>query len=257
MLILFDVGNTAVKYGIYQGSRFQAHGFVKINDIPKFVKKLTKSGKNNLINIVISSVVPKISDILKKEFGRIPKAKLWFLGQNLPISIKHRYQNIKKLGMDRIVNVYGALRMYKPPLAVLDFGTAITLDYVSAKGVFEGGMIIPGPETALKALSDKAALLPKNLVFPKKHKAFLGRSTKDCMESGILEGYGALTEGLIRRTKDKYGSKVRVIATGGLSEVIKTYSQGIDILDPHHSIKSLLILFKDFSNCHPERKCSE
>ena len=147
--------------------------------------------------------------------------------------------------MDRKVNIYGAIRMYRLPLLVIDYGTAITFDYIDPKGVFRGGMIIPGPETSYRALGEKAALLPKGLSLPKKARSFLGRNTRDCMESGILEGYGAMTDELILRFRKRYGKNLRVLATGGFAGVIAPYAKHIDIVDPKHSIKSLLALWRE------------
>ena len=245
MVILLDIGNTAVTYGHYSRGRFHSFGYVIYNDIPKIFKKWSKSGALNNSNIVIGSVVPKITYIIKKSLERERTAKLWVVGENLPLAIKHRYFNFKRLGADRVVNIYGALKMYKPPLLMIDFGTAVTADYISAKGVFEGGMIIPGPETAFQALIEKAALLPKKIRLPKTRQSFLGRSTYECISSGILEGYGSMTDELICRFKNHFGKKIRVIATGGFAIHLKPYVHHFDILDSRHSIKSLLILFKD------------
>ena len=135
--------------------------------------------------------------------------------------------------------------MYKLPILIIDYGTAITFDYVDAKGVFKGGMIVPGPETALRALGQRAALLPKNLRLPRRTASFLGRNTRECMESGILEGYGAMTDELIRRFRSRYGENLRVLATGGFAGHIRPYAKNIQIVDPKHSIKSLLALWRE------------
>jgi type III pantothenate kinase len=135
--------------------------------------------------------------------------------------------------------------MYRLPMLVIDYGTAITFDYINAKGVFLGGMIIPGPETAYRALGQRAALLPKGLPLPKKSKSFLGRDTRRCMESGILEGYGAMTDELVLRFRKRYGKNLRVLATGGFAEVLRPYTKHLDIIDPKHSIKSLLALLRE------------
>lgn len=148
--------------------------------------------------------------------------------------------------MDRIVNIYGALRMYKPPFIIVNFGTAMTVDYVSKKRIFEGGMIIPGPEIAFQALIQRAALLPKKLRLPYKRSSFLGRTTFDCMSSGILEGYGSMTYELIRRFKRRFGSDIPIIATGGFAPHLRPYAHCFDLVDDRHSIKSLLIIFKDY-----------
>jgi type III pantothenate kinase len=135
--------------------------------------------------------------------------------------------------------------MYRLPIIVIDYGTAITVDYIDSKGIFQGGMIIPGPETAYRALGQRAALLPKKLTFPKKARSFIGRGTQECMESGILEGYGAMTDELIARFRKRYGKNLRVLATGGFAGVIRPYTKHVDSIDPRHSIKSLLALFRE------------
>lgn len=248
MIILFDIGNTALTYGVYEGGRLLSFGSVLHNNIPKLIKNCLKSGGNNNLNIIISSVVPKITRMIKKFVKNKKHLKLWVAGENLPIPIKHNYNNFKQLGVDRAVNLYGALRIHRPPMLIIDYGTAVTFDYLSAKGVFEGGMIIPGPEISFQALLERAALIPKSIRLPKKSSSFLGRTTYDCIRSGILEGYGAMTDGLIARFRKRFGKKLRVIATGGFVGHLAPYCQSLDIKDPKHSLKSLLILFKDYQN---------
>lgn len=248
MLILLDIGNTAVTYGVYRGRKLSAFGSILFDSIPYFIDKNHKSGMSvDNINIVISSVVPKNTDFLKTLISKKnpKKFKIWIAGGNLPIPIRHRYKP-GKLGTDRAVNIYGALRLYKPPLLILDYGTAITFDYVSRSGVFEGGMILPGPEIGFQALIKRAALLPKKARLPRKAASFIGRDTYECMRSGILEGYGALSDGLIERFRERYGKNLKVIATGGFASVLRPYTRLMDITDPKHSIKSLFTLFTDF-----------
>ncbi len=244
-VLLLDIGNTAVTCGEYQGGRFLTFGSFKNYDIPQLINKCSQSGLNYELNVIICSVIPKLTNILEKSISKSTRSKVWVVGRDLIPSINHNYNDINKLGLDRKLNIYGALRMHRPPFLLISLGTALTADFVSKKGVFEGGMILPGPETAFQALLQRAALLPKRLKFPKRYRSFLGRSTKDCLESGILEGYGSMLDELIRRFKKKTDSKLRVIATGGLASLLKPYTSGIDILDPRHSIKSLLLLFKD------------
>jgi type III pantothenate kinase len=245
-ILAIDIGNTAATIGFYEGGRLVDFGSMYYDDIPKYAGKLSRNGKNSHLDIVISSVFPKIT---KKLLQSIPSKKgqnMWVVGQNIPIKIIHKYNNYNELGCDRKVNIYGASRMYSLPMLIIDYGTAITLDYLDAKGVFQGGMIIPGPETAFRALSQRAALLPKSLRFPKKTKSFLGRSARECMESGILEGYGAMTDELILRFQKRYGKNLRVLATGGFAEIIRPYTKRINTIDSKHSIKSLLALWRNY-----------
>ncbi len=244
-ILAIDIGNTAATVGFYQGGRLISFKSMKYNDIPRFAIKTVRSGRNHHLDVIISSVFPKITRFLKCKLQNINGVHIGTVGGNFKIKIKHNYINYNRLGVDRKVNIYGAVRMYRPPLLVIDYGTAITFDYIDPKGVFRGGMIIPGPETSYRALCQKAALLPKGLSLPKKAKSFLGKSTRECMESGILEGYGAMTDELILRFRKRYGKNLRVLATGGFAERLRPYTKNIDIIDPKHSIKSLLALWRN------------
>lgn len=248
-IILLDIGNTSVTQAVYEGGRFHSFRSYIHNDIPKNVKKILSSGGEHVIhNIVISSVVPKVTQIIKRNLKRREAVKIWVVNQNLPLIINHKYRSYKKLGSDRAVNIYGAVRIHKPPLLVIDFGTAITADYISKKGVFEGGMIIPGPEIAFQALLSRAALIPKKARLPEKARSFLGITTYDCMSSGILQGYGAMVDALVERFRRRFGHRLRVLATGGFVAHLRPYTHAFDIVDPRHSIKSLLLLFKAHSS---------
>jgi len=244
-ILAIDIGNTAATVGFYTAGRLVEFGSMYYDDIPKYALKLLRSGKDNHLDIVISSVFPKITKKLASSIGTSKSKRIWVIGKNIPIKIRHKYNDYNSLGCDRKVNAYGAARMYRLPMLVIDYGTAITFDYIDSKGVFQGGLIIPGPETAFRALGQRAALLPKNLRLPKKTKSFIGKNTRECMESGILEGYGAMTDELILRFRKRYGKNLRVLATGGFAEIIHPYTKNIDTVDPQHSIKSLLALWRN------------
>jgi type III pantothenate kinase len=243
-ILAIDIGNTAATVGFYEGGRLISFGSMYYNDIPKYALKINRSGKFNNLDIVISSVFPIITKKIVASLGTFKGQKIWVIGKDIPLKIRHKYSDYSNLGCDRKINAYGAVRMYRLPILVIDYGTAITFDYIDSKGVFQGGMIIPGPETAYTALGQRAALLPKKLRLPKQAKAFLGRNTRECMESGILEGYGAMTDELIQRFRKRYGRNLRVLATGGFSERIRPYTKHIDTFDLKHSIKSILALWR-------------
>ena len=244
-LLALDIGNTAVTYGFFEKKRLQRHGSVVHYDIPKIIKNWSKSGAVINTYVLISSVVPFMTLKIKKALWG-SGTKIGVIGSSLKVPLRHRYRNIKQLGSDRVLNIYGALQMYKPPILILDFGTAITADYISGKGVFEGGMIIPGPEIAFQTLIHRAALLPKKSRLPEKSITFLGRTSYECMESGILEGYGAMTDGLVERFKARFGKNLKILATGGFARHLKPHTHSIDIFDPLHSLKSLCLIFQNY-----------
>lgn len=244
-ILAIDIGNTAATVGFYEGGRLLDFGSIYYDDIPKYAFKCLRSGKHNHLDVTISSVFPKITAFLENSFKQEKGISIWVIGRDISVKISHKYNDFNSLGCDRKVNIYGATRMYRLPLLVIDYGTAITFDYIDSKGVFQGGMIIPGPETAYRALSQRAALLPKGITLPKRKNSFLGRNTLECMESGILEGYGAMTDELIQRFRKRYGKNLRVLATGGFAEIIRLYTKHIDTIDPKHSIKSILALWRN------------
>lgn len=251
MLLVLDIGNTAVTYGLYNRDRSSKmdlpvsikSGSLLYNDIPKFVKNCSKSGLNINNKVVISSVVPKIIHKLKMLFKPLGW-QVSIAGQDLKVPIRHRYPKGQYPGIDRLVNLYGAAALYRKPLLVIDYGTAITFDYLSSKGVFEGGMIVPGPELSFQALIKKAALLPKKMSLPHKAPSFIGKSTLSCLTSGVLQGYGAMTDELIRRFKSKLSRNLKVVATGGFSRHLHPYCKEINVVDPLLSVKSLFLLAK-------------
>jgi len=243
MLLLIDIGNTSTSYGLSKGRKITGLDYCPSYLFPERLNELLKD--NNTIPIsysIITSVVPiltrKIRKLCLKYTG--PK-RVWQVGKEVKIKIKHKYKHINKLGTDRLVNAWGAIKLYGPPLLLLDFGTALTCDYISKDGTFMGGLIIPGPEIALNALTEKAALLPP-IQFPKKCHFLYGRDTKAGMQAGVLQGYGAMVDGLVERFRARFGSRLRVIATGGLARIIRPYTRRINVVDPLLTLKSLSLL---------------
>ncbi|MBI4357978.1 MAG: type III pantothenate kinase [Candidatus Omnitrophica bacterium] len=245
LLVTIDIGNSAVTYGIHRGKVVLRSGFVSGNSIPVLARILSSSGVLNSRNkVIISSVVPDLTRKLKKLVRRwMGAGSVYIVGKNVYPRLSMRYKR-KALGSDRLVNIYGALKLYEMPLLIIDFGTAITFDYVSKRGIFEGGLIVPGIETSWKALEKGAALLPSFKKVGTVH-GFVRRDTKSAMRAGLLYGFGALTDGLIRRFERKYGSKMKVLATGGFAARIEPYTMGFDRVDPLHTVKSLALMYRN------------
>lgn len=225
------------------------HGFKEIgsfthNEIPKIARIIEKSGDIKPNVVIICSVCPKIDYLLSKKLEVNKSIKLIKLGRHASMTIKSKYMNISKLGSDRKVNLYGAVRLMKPPLLIFDFGTATTVDYISAKGAFEGGMIIPGINMSLQALHEKTALLPA--VRLRKVSKFIGRDTRTGMLTGVLQGYGAMVNGLIDAFRVKYRlKKIRTIGTGGLVDIISRYCNEFDLKDRLFTLRSIVRIYED------------
>ncbi len=243
ILITIDLGNSSTAYGIYQGNTLKTSGYLSNNNFPKLGYLLSRSGVLRYSHsVIISSVVPHSTYKLIDQIAKyIPKPSIFLIGKDIRPQVPMRYKR-RVLGSDRLVNIYGALRLYKPPLLIVDFGTAITFDYVSKSGIFEGGLIVPGIEIASKALQENTALLPK-IGAIKLVRTLVGRDTKSAMYSGLLNGFGALSDELIERFRRKYSRKLTVVATGGFASRMASYTRKFDYIDPLHTIRSLALIY--------------
>jgi len=237
--LCIDIGNHQFTYGIYQSGRRIRSGSVKNDVFPKIYKNLIKSGGNNLKNIVISSVVPKITTNIKSTTPKNGSFRLTFVSSRSLKAIKTKYLGPTRLGMDRLINLYGMFKKYGGGL-VIDCGTAITLDWVSSRGVFKGGLILPGFETALDNLHEKTTALPRiSLDGP---SPFPGRSTVTCIRGGVLKGYGHMVEGLVSSFRKRFKSpSAKVVITGGDGKRLKPHLKGVKncIFDPYFTLESL------------------
>lgn len=248
MLLAIDIGNTNITFGLFSGRRLVKKGRFATSSINKygyFRRKLKNEWAGpGLKAIVICSVVPKAEKAVVKVLKQVFKVRVLILGKNIKVPIKNLYKNPRQVGQDRLVAAYAAHSLYgnKTPVIVIDFGTAVTFDVVSKKGAYLGGLIAPGMEMSLNALSEKAALLPK--VELKKPSFILGKTTKDSMASGVFYGYAAMCDGLVARLEKRFGQKFYVVATGGNARRISPLSSSIDKIDENLVLKGINIAFR-------------
>ena len=140
MIVTIDVGNTTIAVGLFNNRR-QCSFFAIPRDAYRrgaIIRKLRREKVKQVHMCVLCSVVPRLNAQIKKEIREFFACPIYIIGKDILLTIKHRYKKIRTLGNDRLVNVYGALRLYKTPFVVIDFGTAITFDYVNKQGVYEG-----------------------------------------------------------------------------------------------------------------------
>jgi type III pantothenate kinase len=243
--LAIDIGNTAITCGIFTHSRL-SHKFSLPTVKYTFAALSTelKSRDRFLDDIIISSVVPRISNRIevdcRKYFGKTP----YTLGKNMAVPIKNAYSKPKQVGQDRLVNAFAGVMRHGSPLIVVDFGTAVTFDCISKERAYLGGMILPGLGISLDALHQRTALLPAvKLAAPKE---FIGRDTRTSILSGVVYGMACLTDELCQRIKAKIGKSAKVIGTGGNIKLISRYCHKIDIIDPDLTLKGL---YSIYSSC--------
>ncbi len=250
MLLAIDIGNTSISFGIFEEKKlkktFRLSSHENRNAYQKLLKDAVcrnKISSKNIDGIIICSVVPGLVPAIEKAARKIFFLKPFVIGKNVKAPIKNNYRNPRQVGQDRLVDAVAAREIYGLPAIVVDSGTAITFDFISEKGNYEGGIIVPGVDISLKALYERTALLPEVKLRDDKGLKLIGRDTVNSIKSGILHGFGSLTDGVINRLKKEYGNDVTVIGTGGYIDLIKKYSSSINIIDEYLTLKGLCIIY--------------
>lgn len=250
MILAIDVGNTNIVVGFGDSSDGMYKGrltTIKNGTATEYAIRLKamldlyRISSNDLEGAIISSVVPEVTYALEKAvealIGKLPVVVVHTLDTGLNIAIDQP----KTLGADRIVGSVAAINEYPLPLAIVDVGTATTIDVVDENRTYLGGCIMPGPKTALNALSMNASQLPHIEI--EAPTSMIGKNTVDSMRSGIVFGCAAMIEGLISNIEKELGKKLTVIATGGLSKKLIACCNRDIIYDEDLLIKGLLIIY--------------
>ncbi|MEO0270159.1 MAG: type III pantothenate kinase [candidate division WOR-3 bacterium] len=213
-VICIDIGNKNIKIGKFKNLKEKPEVFIdRKENSSKIIEKLKNKYENSKIYGI--SVVPFIKERLMEKF------KIKFFENNDFKEIKNPYIDKEKLGIDRIVNIYAAINLFKKDVIVIDFGTAITIDVAFKNGDFKGGLIIPSPKTQLEVLSKKTALIKMDEI----HKGLkiIGKSTEECVSFGIKNVTVFGIKGIIDMIKRKYRKNFKIIITGGDAFIYKKY----------------------------------
>jgi type III pantothenate kinase len=249
LLLAIDAGNTNTVIGLYDGHELLTPWRVSTNAertsdeysllITQFLAQQDIDFDEHIEGVVVSSGVPRVTSALREMTKRYaPQAKLVVLEPGTKSGMPILYDNPLEVGADRIANAVGAYDLYGGPTIVVDFGTANTIEAISAAGEYLGGAIFPGIEISLDALFARAAALrrvePRNII---------GKTTVESIQSGAIYGFVAQTDGLVRRFLDELG-EATVIATGGLSGPIVRLSQTIEHHEPWLTLHGLRIIYE-------------
>lgn len=194
---------------------------------------------------IIASVVPQVLNSFQTAVKKLTGKNSMVVGPGLKTGLNIKLENPGQTGADLVVADVAALREHKPPLIVVDMGTATTMSVLDETGAHIGGCIVPGVRISLEALTDKTALLP-GLQLDQPKRA-IGRNTIDAMRSGIMLGTASMIDGMVQRMEEELGYKTTVIATGGVSKFIVPLCKTPIIYDKDLLIKGLAILYRD--NC--------
>ncbi|MDP9126967.1 MAG: type III pantothenate kinase [Pseudomonadota bacterium] len=252
MLLAIDAGNTNIVFALFDGPRLAKAW--RLETLPQrtsdeyavFLLSLMQAAGISPASIkaaIIGSVVPEtnfhLKNLCRDHFGCTPS----IVGEGkLELGIKILLDRPEEIGADRIINAIGGVLAHKPPLLIIDFGTATTFDIVDADGNYCGGAIAPGINLSLQALHMAAAKLPRLGIAPPPR--VIGKNTIEAMQSGIFFGYVGLIEGMIERMSKEFGAVLTVIATGGLAPMFKHAVAGIDQTDADLTLRGLYRIYE-------------
>lgn len=255
MLLVIDIGNTNMEFGIFDNDILKANFRLGTNrDITSDEIGLLAIQFFNIHNIqtsqvkdvIISSVVPQvmysICHAIKKYFKKEPL----IIGENIKINIENKYENKKEVGSDRLVNSYSALKKYGAPLIIVDFGTATTFDVVDNNGAYLGGAIYPGIKISMDALFKNAAKLPK--VELNQVDSVIGKNTINSMQAGAIYGYIGAVKNIVSAIEKELCEKIKVIATGGLSTYIDDFGKVFEKVDKTLTLDGLKMIYNEYKN---------
>jgi type III pantothenate kinase len=258
MLLAIDVGNTNIVLGVFDGAtllqswRLQTLRERTSDELGLLVDGLFAHRhleRSRIRGVILGSVVPPLTGTIRQMVDRYFGVKTLVIEPDLDTGMPILYRNPAEVGADRIVNAVAAYQKFggvsnppPRPMIVVDFGTATTLDAVSAKGEYLGGAICPGVQISADALFQRAARLPR--IDVRKPPSVIGQTTVGAMESGLFYGYVGMVEGLVRRMAEELGGDAICVATGGLAEVIAPETTRIQHVDPDLTLDGLRIVWE-------------
>jgi type III pantothenate kinase len=251
MLLTIDVGNTNLTLGLYEGDKLGRHWRLATDHarMPdeyglQFLGLLQNAGKTvaDLTGIVLASVVPNLTGRVIQACQEYLKQEPLVVDTGVKTGIRILYEDPRQVGADRVADAVAVLKLYGGPACVIDFGTATTFNAVTKAGDYLGGAITAGVNLAAEALYTRAAKLPRmDLQRP---PSVIGRNTVHAMQSGLLFGYVSMVEGMVARFRSELGSDMKVVATGGLAEVVAKETDVIDIISPWLTLDGLRIIWE-------------
>lgn len=250
MLLTIDIGNTNIKLGLFEGDQVRAHWRLATmrerlaDEYAMLLLTLLSSvglHKQDILGCAISSVVP----VLTQEFTELARRYLRLepvvVGPEIKTGLQIHTDYPAEVGPDLIVNVLAARHLYGTPVIVIGFGTATTFSVVSPEGDFVGVAIAPGVGTAADSLFRATARLPQVELASPPHA--IGTNTIHAMQAGLIFGFAGLVEGLVKRLRAEVGGDARVVATGGLAELIAKETPVIEVVEPNLTLIGLRLIY--------------
>jgi len=251
MLLCIDIGNTNITFGLYEGETLGPSWRIRTihekmaDEYGILLDQLFRHRgyrPEQVTGVAIASVVPPLTPVFERVSRDYVGQAPLVVDAGVRTGVRIRYDKPRDVGADRVVDAAAVRALYSVPACVVDFGTATTFDAVSAEGDYLGGAIAPGIGIAARALFERTAKLPRvELTRP---PSVIGRNTPHAIQSGLLFGYVGLVEGMVARFRAELGAETRIIATGGLAEIIARETDVIDVVDPWLTLHGLRIVYE-------------
>lgn len=240
MLLAVDVGNTETAVGLIDDGAIVDHWRIatvshRTGDeiaglLAGFLALHDWRPRDVIDEVGIASVVPRLTSQWVEMCGKHLGLSPFIVGPGTKTGMRIAMKNPAEVGADRVVNAVAAFEKYGGPCIVVDFGTATTFDVISPDGDYLGGVIAPGIEVSMEALTTRAAMLTKvDLVEP---EHVIGKSTSEALQAGTVYGFAGQIEGIVAAIRDELGHSAKVVATGGLAEMISRHTKVVDDVDP-------------------------
>ena len=252
MILVFDVGNTETTIGLFESQALRAHWRI-MTGVPRTADEfvvllrglLQHEGMDESIvtGAAIGSVVPGVTAPLTDACRALTRGAVVLVDARAALPIRLEVDEPLTVGADRLINTLAASRLYERDAIVVDLGTATTYDCITSDGVFLGGVIAPGVQTALETLVRRTSKLPATeLAIPAK---VIGTRTEDCIRAGVMFGTADSIDGIVRRIKREWprAETPLVVATGGLAETFRPLCREFEKVEPHLTLRGLAMAF--------------
>ena len=252
MILTIDIGNSNIVLGVVDDERIVFEARLRTDPTKtsdeycidlKMILDVYNVASSQIEGTIIASVVPQVLNSMQTAVKKLTGKESLVVGPGLKTGLNIKIENPSQTGADLVVGCVAALREHKPPMIVIDMGTATTMVVLDESGALIGGCICPGVKISLDALTDRTALLP-GLQLDQPKRA-IGRNTIDCMRSGIMMGNACMLDGMIERMEAELGNKTTVIATGGIAKFVVPMCKRPIVYDKDLLVKGLAALYRD------------
>lgn len=252
MILAVDIGNSNIVLGAIDGEKIIFEARLRTDPTKTSdeycidLKSILDVYRVNVVSVegaIIASVVPQVLNSIKTAIKKLTGKNALVVGPGLKTGLNIKIENPAQTGADLVVGCVAALREHKPPMIVIDMGTATTIIVLDENGALIGGSISPGIKISLDALTERTALLP-GLQLDQPKRA-IGRNTIDCMRSGIMLGNACMLDGMVERMEAELGKKATVVITGGIAKFVIPMCNTPMIYDKDLLLKGLAVLYRD------------